>query len=108
MSTSLSKREINRQRWLERISDWKQSGQSQKIFCGQHYLGLASFRRWHQIFMKEEKRQESKPVTFLPVSVKDIPSSNLTILIDGNLRIEIPAGFDPHLLKQVLQVCQTS
>ena len=108
MSTILSKRDINHQRWLERITDWKQSGQSQKTFCEQHYLVLASFRRWHQIFMKEEKRQESKPVIFLPVSVKDIPTSNLTILIDGNLRIEIPAGFDPHLLKQVLQVCQTS
>jgi len=108
MSTSLSKREANRQRWLERITDWKQGGQSQKAFCEQHYLSLASFRRWHQIFMKEEKRQESEPVTFLPVSVKDIPFSNLTILIDGNLRIEIPVGFDPHLLKQVLQVCQTS
>ncbi len=108
MSTSLSKRDINRQRWLERITDWKQSGQSQKTFCEQRYLALASFRRWHQIFIKEEKRQESEPVTFLPVSVKDIPPSNLTILIDGNLRIEIPVGFDPHLLKQVLQVCQTS
>ncbi|MCU7841334.1 MAG: hypothetical protein KZQ89_16970 [Candidatus Thiodiazotropha sp. (ex Lucinoma kastoroae)] len=55
MSTNLSKRDINRQHWLERITDWKQSGQSQKTFCEQHYLVLALFRRWHQIFMKEEK-----------------------------------------------------
>ncbi len=95
MSTSLSKREVNRQRWHGQITDWKQSGQSQKTFCEQHHLGLASFRRWQQIFMKEEKREESEPVTFLPVSVKDIPSSNLTILIDVTcalkyLQVSIP------------------
>ncbi|MCP4288571.1 MAG: hypothetical protein GY792_29810 [Gammaproteobacteria bacterium] len=29
MKSSLSKREINRQRWRERINAWKNSGQSQ-------------------------------------------------------------------------------
>ena len=29
----LTKREINRQRWLERITDWQQSGLSQKAYC---------------------------------------------------------------------------
>ena len=45
MISSLSKREINRQRWLERIRAWEQSGLTQKAFCEQRHLGLASLQR---------------------------------------------------------------
>lgn len=108
MNSSLSKREVNRQRWLERVTEWKQSGQSQKSFCEHHHLGLSSFQRWYRIFTKEEKLQAPKPVTFLPVSLKEFRPSNLSILLDDNLRIEIPAGFDPDVLKQVLRTLQTT
>ena len=46
MSSSLSKREINRQRWFDHIETWKQSGVTRKAFCEQQRLGLASFQRW--------------------------------------------------------------
>lgn len=108
MNPSLSKREINRQRWLERIAEWKKSGQSQKAFCECHQLGLASFRRWNKVFSSKDRSREPQPVNFMPVKVKlkDIPSSSLTLLINDNLRIEIPAGFDPCVLKQVIQLLQ--
>lgn len=108
MKSSISKRAINRQHWLENITDWKQSGHSQKVFCEQHHLGLASFQRWRRIFMTEEKSKDSSPVTFLPVSVMDSNTSSLTLRVNGNLRLEISAGFDPNTLKQVIQVLQTS
>jgi hypothetical protein len=108
MKSSLSKRAINRQRWLERITDWKQSGLSQKDYCEHHHLGLAAFQRWRRIFMTEEKSDKSPPVTFLPVSVMDPSASSLTLQINDNLRLEISAGFDPTTLKQVIQLLQAS
>ena len=108
MNWSLSKRENNRQRWLKRIMDWQQSGLSQKAYCEQHHLGLASFQRWRHIFMTEEKSNESPSMTFLPVNVVESKASSLTVLINENLRLEIPAGFDPTTLKQVIQVLQAS
>jgi len=45
MSSILSKREVNRQHWSERIQHWKRSGLTQRAFCEQHQLGLASFQR---------------------------------------------------------------
>jgi hypothetical protein len=108
MSSSLSKREINRQRWYERIEDWKQSGLTQKGFCERHHLGLASFQRWRRIFMREGQTGELCSVSFLPVHVTAPKACSLTLRINDTLCIEVPAGFDPVTLKQVVQVLQTS
>jgi len=111
MNASLSKREINRQRWHERINAWKNSGQSQKVFCEDQHVGIAAFQRWRRIFKSEDSEDlvtPTKPVHFLPVEVQKDKSSNLTVLIQDDLRIEVPTGFNPHLLQQVIQVLRAS
>jgi len=108
MNLSLTKREINRQRWFEHIQDWKRSGLTQKVFCEQHQLGPASFQRWRGIFMTEGKSEESSAVTFLPVNVTASKAPNLALLVNDTLRIEIPVGFDAATLKQLVQTLQTS
>jgi len=103
MNPSLTKREANRQHWFDRIDTWKQSGLTQKAFCEQQQLGLGSFQRWRGIFMRGEKTGASSAVSFVPVNVTVDKASSLALLIDDQLRIEIPAGFDPVTLKQVVQ-----
>jgi len=106
MELGLSKRAVNCQRWLAHIDSWKRSGLTQKAFCQQHGLGLASFRRWRAIAMREGKPAESSVVTFLPVNVVEPGAADLTVVINDSLRIEIPAGFDLATLRQVVQVLQ--
>ena len=108
MNQSLTKREANRQHWFDRIEAWKQSGLPQKAFCEQQQLGLGSFQRWRGIFMRGGKPEASSAVSFLPVNVTAAPTSNLALMIDGHLRIEIAAGFDPVTLKQVVQALQAA
>ena len=108
MNPSLTKREANRQRWFDRIETWKQSGLTQKAFCEQQQLGLGSFQRWSGIFMRGEKPAASSVVSFVPVNVTVDKASSLALLIDDQLRIEIPAGFDPVTLKQVIQALQAA
>ena len=108
MNPSLTKREANRQRWFDRIETWKQSGLTQKAFCEQQQLGLGSFQRWRGIFMRGEKPEASSAVSFVPVNVTVDKASSLALLIDDQLRIEIPAGFDPVTLKQVIQALQAA
>lgn len=108
MKPSLSKRAHNRQRWHEHIQAWKQSGLGQKAFCEQHHLGLASFQRWRRIFTTEASTKETAPVTFLPVNVMEPIPPSLTLRVKENLRIEIPTGFDPITLKQLIQVLQAA
>ncbi len=104
MKASLSKRELNRQRWQKIFETWKQSGESQQVFCKQHQLGLASFQRWRRIFEMEENQKGTEPISFIPVSVQDKPPSNLTVRVNNYLRIEVPTEFDPKALEQVIQV----
>ena len=111
MNSILSKRAINRQRWRERLDAWKTSNQSQKAFCDGHHLGLASFQRWHRIFKAEDTEGVTlhpAPVSFLPVKVRETVPSILTVLIHDDLRIEVPPGFSPDLLQQVIHVLRAS
>lgn len=108
MSPSLSKRQANCERWFDCIETWKRSGLTQKAFCNQQQLGLGSFQRWRGIFMRGEKAETPSPVRFMPVKVTIAKASSLALLIDDNLRIEIPAGFDPVTLQQVVQALQAS
>ncbi len=114
MDHSVSKREINRQRWLERISTWKGSNQTQREFCRAHHLGYASFRRWCSLLKAEEAGKKvtppSEPARLLPVKLHQpkLAATNLTIVVRGDLRIEVPAEFDPQLLRQVIRVLRAS
>jgi len=106
MEIGLTKREINRRRWLAHIDSWKRSRLTQTAFCQQHGLGLASFRRWRAIAMRKGKPADSSVVTFLPVNVVEPGAADLTVVINDSLRIEIPVGFDLATLRQVVQVLQ--
>lgn len=108
MDSSLSKRQINRQRWRKRVNTWKQSGQSQKAFCQHHHLGLTSFQRWCRLFKTQEKSNPPTALSLLPVSVKRTSPSHLSVVVNEDLRIEIPADFDPNALRQIIQVLRGS
>ena len=108
MNSSLSKREVNRQRWSEYIQHWKRSELTQKAFCEQHRIGLASFQRWLGIFTKDGKLKAT-PVTFLPINIVQSASApSLTLCLGEDLRIEIPVGFDPVMLRQVVHALRAS
>ncbi|MFC1680721.1 hypothetical protein ACFL1S_02865 [Pseudomonadota bacterium] len=111
MSSSLSKREINRQRWRERIDAWENSSQAQEAFCKSHHLAFASFRRWRGIFKAQDSEgvvAAPEPVRFLSVRVNDTASLNLTVLVQDDLRIEVPSGFNAHHLQQIIQVLRAT
>ena len=107
MKPRVSTREANRWRWREWIDAWKQSDQSQQAFCAAHRLGFSSFKRWHRIFKAEgvsDAPSAAEAVRFVPVRVRESTPSNLTIRIQDDLRVEVAAGFDPHLLRRVIEV----
>ena len=108
MSPSQSKRQVNRERWFDRIESCKQSGLSQKAYCEQHRIGIASFRRWRTIFIHEGK-PKARPAILLPVNiVPAVSGSSLALWFGEELRLEIPPGFDPVMLKQVVKALHIS
>ena len=108
MIPSLNKRQVNRQCWFDRIESCKQSGLSQKAFCEQHWIGIASFRRWREIFNREGNPKASRPI-LLPVSILPaVSGSSLALWFGEELRLEIPSGFDAVMLKQVVEALHIS
>ena len=100
MELGLSKRAVNRQRWLAHINSWKRSGLTQKAFCQQHGLGLASFRRWRAIAMREGKPADSTVVTFLPVNVVEPGAAGQGDRLDA-LTAQCDAEHDRHTGDQI-------
>ena len=108
MSASLSKRQVNRERWFDRIEHCKQSGLSQKAFCEQHQIGIASFRRWRAIYT-DEGQAKARPANLLPVNIIAAASGpSLALHFGDELRLEILSGFDAAMLQQVVHVLRTS
>ena len=108
MSPNQGKRQVNRERWFDRIESCKQSGLSQKAYCEQHRIGIASFRRWRAIFIREGK-PKAMPATLLPVNIIPAASgSSLALWFGEELRLEIPPGFDSVMLKQVVEALHIS
>ena len=110
MKQRLSKRERNRRQWLKHIESWRQSTLSKKAYCTRHNLAYDSFQRWYRI-SKERTAHETVPaakVSLLPVKLVEPTDEKLTLLLDGQQRIEIPTGFDPTTLKQLIRVLQSS
>jgi len=68
--------------------------------------------RWHRIFKAEAAggvtEHPHAAVEFLPVKVREASATNLTVVIEDDLRVEISVGFDPHLLRQVVEVLRAS
>ena len=53
--------------WGQRITEWEQSGQSQKAFCAERDLVLSTFQWW---CAQRKRRSTAKPVTpFLPIAM---------------------------------------
>jgi hypothetical protein len=42
----MSSRTQNQERWTQRIEDWKQSNQSQAVFCKERGLNYSTFGYW--------------------------------------------------------------
>ncbi len=100
-------RELNRQRWFAHVENWQRSGLTQKVFCEQQQLGLASFQRWRGIVAREKPSASASPPAFLPVHIAAPSASSLTLLLGDELRLEIPAGFDAATLQQVIHILQS-
>jgi hypothetical protein len=108
MKPRISKRQRNRQRWQEHIDAWKDSGLTQKVFCETHHLSFGSFRRWRRLFKAEAVATPNERVRFVPVKVTEPTDSILTVRFQEDWRIEVPSGFNPQLLQQVIQVLRSS
>ncbi len=96
--------------WQQHIEDWETSGMTQVIYCQQHAISLASFGYWRTRLkrVQPDKNDQEIETRFLPVQLMSSQHDPLlTLRTAQNVSIDVAGGFDPQLLKEVLQVLVT-
>jgi len=94
-----------RQFWQAHIEAWSLTGLSQTGYCRQNNLSINRFTYWKRKFQRE-----NLPVEFVRIPVEPVKSTHLfhnneaslRLDVDSRFTIEIPDGFTPVTLEQVL------
>jgi hypothetical protein len=96
--------EQKRSYWKQQIEQWQQTGLSQAEYCRRNNLKHHQLVYWKKRFLKTET-----DVSFVPLKLEDlldIPAqtdhASLCLVINNYFKIEIRAGFDALLLRQVI------
>ncbi|SIT15018.1 hypothetical protein SAMN05421799_1233 [Alicyclobacillus vulcanalis] len=106
----MSRQEL-REQWEQRVAR-RVSGQRPKrrsVGCCSWY-STASIALWLRKFSDDRPVERTSSVRWLSVQVDEspIPSTDTVVLHVSNVEIEIKPGFDPLLLRQVVQVLMTT
>lgn len=98
-----------RQAWMERISNYRNSGLSIAAWCAAHQLSTHALRYWLRNTKNEpisEQSPQGMPSNrWLRVDAERLapPTSAITIRI-GSATVEVKEGFHPHVLREIVQV----
>lgn len=92
--------------WKQHIDTWQETGLTQAEYCRRNNLKHHQLVYWKKRFLKTET-----DVSFVPLKLEDlldIPArqdqATLTLVINNDFKIEIRAGFDAPLLRQLIYV----
>ena len=92
--------------WKQHIDTWQETGLTQAEYCRRNNLKHHQLVYWKKRFLKTET-----DVSFVPLKLEDlldIPArqdqASLTLVINNDFKIEIRAGFDAQLLRQLIYV----
>ena len=108
MSEQLSRvEELKRKRdyWKRHIEGWQSSKLSQRGYCRHHHLSYHQFGYWRKRFIRSETGAKFVSLDLRPSSTGKQPlqsNGSLRLVVSDGLKIEIDAGFDPHLLRQLI------
>ncbi len=92
--------------WQRKITEQQASGQSVTSWCFQQDISVQTFYYWRKRLTADPP--SSSPPQWLAVAPVVGPvgtGASLTLRV-GPVAIEVPVGFDPHLLADVLTVLE--
>ena len=96
--------EQKRSYWKQHIGSWQETGLTQTEYCRQHNLKHHQLVYWKKRFLKTETN-----VSFVPLKLEDLlqmparqDQASLMLVINNQFKIEIRAGFDAQLLRQLI------
>jgi hypothetical protein len=101
----MTTKEELRQQWATRVSEYHASGLTLKAWCAAHDCTVDQMKYW--LYKSKQHASstlsESAPATrFLPLAVVDKTKREPLVLYIGPAKIELHAGFDSKLLREVV------
>lgn len=100
-------REQRRQAWIARITDYKSSGFTMLAWCTANHFKLDQLKYWLRKTKEASPSVSATPSTrWMPLTVVSQPdtivsTSSLVVRI-GQASVELRAGFDPQLLREIV------
>lgn len=102
-------RKTKQEYWERHVRDWNESSLSQKQYCSDNHLKLATFRYWKS---KVEPQSPTKPL--LPVTIKPPTSSptqffpsGISISVTDHISIQLEVSFNRDTLLKVLELLES-
>lgn len=93
--------------WQKRVSDYKKSGLSARVWCDEAGISFSSLKYWITKFNKaNEKSGKTKWAQVEIIDTAPHVSSKIIIHV-GAVRIEVLSDFDKALLTDVLKVAKS-
>jgi len=86
--------------WMERVTAFRASGQGAKAWCTANNVSTCQLYYW-----LKRGTSVAQP-TWLPVVLEPTLGYTLNVRI-GKATVEVAAGFDPELLRQVVEALGT-
>ena len=89
--------------WQDQIESWSKSGVTQRRYCEDNKLSFSSFTYWRG------KQQVKKTAAnkWLPIKVT-APSSTISVILPGNIRLEVAASSLAEVLPVVYRSLRSS
>ncbi|MDY0077767.1 MAG: hypothetical protein RBR87_10895 [Bacteroidales bacterium] len=88
-----------REKMLQLVTDWQQSGQSQKAFADAHDIKLITFRYWIQ----KHRQQQQSSDSFLQLD-SQLATAGIIIRYPNGTELQLPANSPVSTIKGLLSL----
>ncbi len=96
-----------RQLWQQRIEQWQQSQLSQKQWCEQQQIKIATFNYWRKKFRTDKMTSPSatvkSPCKFIALPSLPAVQSLVTLILPGHIKLQCQPQQLDTVLPSVLQ-----
>ena len=88
-----------REKMLQLVSDWQQSGKSQKAYAQAHNIKLVTFRYWIQ----KHRQQDQSNDSFLQLG-SQLASTGIIIRYPNGTELQLPTNSPVSIVKELLSL----
>jgi hypothetical protein len=97
----MTEKEQLRQQWATRVTEFRASGLTLKAWCAAHNCTVDQMKYW--LYKSKRTSASSASATrFIPITVADDVKEHSLVIRVGQAQIELHAGFDPNLLREIV------